>query len=123
MVYRFGYLKRQAIVDLALQQTQFAARVIARMRDFTESRQPDFVDFNVVDLLNQSVHLLDWVFGAESVRVILSGSENEEGRCALAPPLPSELNAKGDRTMIQQVFTNLLRNAIDALRATPTDKG
>jgi len=36
-------------IDLALQQTQFAARVIARIRDFTESRQPEFIRFNVAD--------------------------------------------------------------------------
>jgi len=42
-------------VDLALHQTQFAARVVSRMRKFTAERQAEFTTFNVVDLLNQSV--------------------------------------------------------------------
>ncbi len=110
-------------VDLALQQTQFAARVISRIRDFTESRQPEFVQFNVVDLLNHSVRLLDWVFNADSVRVVLTCTEPD----GISSTTDEEHNPErflvtADYTMIQQVFTNLLRNASDAIRDTKHDK-
>ncbi len=108
-------------VELALQQTQFAARVISRIRDFTEARQPDFVQFNIVDLINHSVRLLDWVFSADAIRVVLTHAE------PLANDNTNETDpllflATGDYTMIQQVFTNLLRNAADALREGQSSK-
>lgn len=106
-------------VDLALQQTQFAARVIARIRDFTESCQPEFVQFNVVDLLNHSVRLLDWVFSADSVRVVLTCTEPDGISCATDEEHnPEQFLVTADYTMIQQVFTNLLRNACDSIRGT-----
>lgn len=110
-------------VDLALQQTQFAARVISRIRDFTESRQPEFVQFNVVDLLNHSVRLLDWVFSADSVRVVLTCTEPDGvGSTTDEEHNPERFLVTADYTMIQQVFTNLLRNASDAIRDTKHDK-
>jgi len=110
-------------VDLALQQTQFAARVIARIRDFTESRQPEFVQINVVDLLNHSVRLLDWVFSADSIRVVLSCTE-PDGISSTADDEhnPEQFLVTADYTMIQQVFTNLLRNACDSIRDTQHDE-
>lgn len=104
-------------VDLALQQTQFAARVITRIRDFTESRQPEFVQFNVVDLLNHCVRLLDWVFSSDSVRVVLNTAA-PDGVSSVAGEEnnPEQFLVGGDYTMIQQVFTNLLRNACDSIR-------
>jgi len=110
-------------VDLALQQTQFAARVIARIRDFTESRQPEFVQFNVVDLLNHSVRLLDWVFSADSVRVVLTCTEPDDISSSLGEEHnPEQFMVTADYTMIQQVFTNLLRNACDSIRDTQNVK-
>lgn len=104
-------------VDLALQQTQFAARVIARIRDFTEARQPEFVQFNVVDLLNHSVRLLDWVFSADSIRVVLTCTEPDDvSSTADEKHNPEQFLVTADYTMIQQVFTNLLRNACDSIR-------
>lgn len=110
-------------VDLALQQTHFAARVIARIRDFTESRQPEFIQFNVVDLLNHSVHLLDWVFSADSVRVVLTCTEPDGVSSTLDEEHnPEQFMVTADYTMIQQVFTNLFRNACDSIRDTQRDK-
>jgi len=110
-------------VDLALQQTQFAARIIARIRDFTESRQPEFVQFNVVDLLNHSVRLLDWVFSADSIRVVLTCTEPDDlSSTADEEHNPEQFLVTADYTMIQQVFTNLLRNACDSIRDTQHGK-
>lgn len=105
----------QDAIALALQQTQFASRVISRVRDSTESRQPKYVQFNVIDLLNHSVQLLDWVFSAESVRVTLSDA-GVETASAESKDLPIDLQIVADYTMMQQVVTNLLRNAVDAIR-------
>jgi len=110
-------------VDLALQQTQFAARVIAQMRDIVEAKQPEFVKFNVLDLLNQSVRLLDWVFSANSVRILLTDALPENNLIVeTSQNDPAELLVCGDRTMLQQIFTNLLRNAVDALCDVPKER-
>ncbi len=98
-------------LNLAIQQTQFASRVIARIRDYTETREPAIVDIDVHNLLQHSVELLDWVFSAEAVKV------NVLERCPNTPTLL----VQADYTMMQQVITNLLRNAVEAMRETPQE--
>lgn len=90
----------------ALEQTQFATRIIARIRDFTQTRQPAKVDCSVKDLIIDSVRLLDWVLAKSSTSVELV--------------MPAEtITVNGDPTMLQQVFTNLIRNAVDAMTESP----
>jgi len=115
--------EQRSAIELALQQTQFAASVIARIRDFAESRQPEFIQFNVVDLLNHCVRLLDWVFDEEAVRVVLT-YKNVDGVSAIIDEKHTcdQFLVTADYTMIQQVFTNLLRNACDSIRDTQDQK-
>ena len=90
-------------IDRALEQTSFAARIVSRIRDFTSSRQPNRVDCDVQKLLEDSIQLLDWVLMNASVKVELV-------------PVENKIWVNADATMLQQVFTNLIRNAVDSMR-------
>ena len=90
-------------LDRALEQTSFAARIVSRIRDFTSSRQPKRVDCNVQKLLEDSIQLLDWVLMNANVRVELA-------------PVENTIWVNADATMLQQVFTNLIRNAVDSMQ-------
>ena len=90
----------------ASDQTRFAAGIIARVRTFTEARTPRLVACEAGRLLAGTIELLDWVFDSEAVQVRL---EAEAG----------PLFVSGDEILLQQVFANLLRNAVDAMRGRP----
>ena len=90
----------------ASDQTRFAAGIIARIRSFTRSRAPRLLACEAGDLVSNTIELLDWVFRSESVAVRL--------RCGEGP-----LTVAGDEILLQQVFANLLRNAVDAMRERP----
>jgi len=90
-------------IDRALEQASFAARIVSRIRDFTSSRQPKRVDCNVQNLLEDSIQLLDWVLMNANVSVELASVENN-------------ILVNADATMLQQVFTNLIRNAVDSMQ-------
>ena len=94
-------------LDMAVQQTRFAARLITRIREFTDSFQPQFTELDLSQLLSRSVSLLDFLFSSENVTVRLSEDLSHKPCFAM-----------GDYTMLQQVITNLLRNAVDAMRTT-----
>jgi signal transduction histidine kinase len=87
----------------ATEQVLFASRVIARIREYTHSHTPKRTPIDVAALLRACVGLLDWETEREGVRVDLQ-----------APAEPLWILA--DETMLQQLFVNLMRNAIDAMR-------
>jgi len=92
------------VVSRALEQTQFASRIVTRIRDFTEAREPRYEVLSVQHLLEESAKLLDWVLSTRRIKLEFDHS--------------SDLTVRGDYTMLQQVFTNLLRNAIEAIEAS-----
>ena len=96
-------------VQLALDQVQYAARIIGRIRDYTQSRQPRRERVDVNALLHNSLTLLDWDLGRHGVQLSIERAPGTEGAMPVA----------GDGVMLQQVMVNLLRNAIDAMSATP----
>ena len=96
-------------VQLALDQVQYAARIIGRIRDYTQSRQPRRERVDVNALLHNSLTLLDWDLGRHGVQLSIERAPGTEGAMPVA----------GDGVMLQQVMVNLLRNAIDAMGATP----
>ena len=93
-------------IDMAIQQTRFAARLINQIRDITDSHQPRFVELDISQVLSRSIELLDFIFITENVHVRLSKPEKKNHMI------------RGDYTMLQQVVTNLLRNAVEAMRGT-----
>ena len=96
--------------QLAIDHVQYAARIIGRVREYTQSRQPrrERVDLNA--LLNDSLTLLDWDLQRHGVQLRIHFSA--ETAADRAPVV-------GDTVMLQQVLVNLLRNAIDAMSAAP----
>jgi signal transduction histidine kinase len=99
--------------QLAIDHVQYAARIIGRVREYTQSRQPhrERVDLNA--LLNDSLTLLDWDLQRHGVQLrIHFGPETSADRAPVV----------GDTVMLQQVLVNLLRNAIDAMSAASADR-
>ncbi len=93
-------------LERAIGQVMFAARIITRIREFTHSRQPKLERIELAGLVRESVSLLDWDARRTGARLTLQLPE---------PPII----VRGDRVMLQQVLVNLMRNALDALRAAP----
>jgi two-component system sensor histidine kinase DctS len=94
-------------LERANEQAMYASRVIARIRDYTQSRQPRREPFDLAATARASAQLLDWEMQRDTV--------------ALRLELPSPLPVCGDEVMLQQVFVNLMRNALDAMRSLPAD--
>jgi signal transduction histidine kinase len=100
-------------VQLALEQVQYAARVIGRVRDYTRNHQPQREPLDTLTLLRSSLALLDWDLERHGVQ----WSVQEDG-------IEQTLQQRGwavvaDGVMVQQVLVNLLRNAIDAMATSP----
>jgi signal transduction histidine kinase len=96
----------QQALSRATEQALFASRVIARIRDYTQSRQPRREPFDLAAALRAGVQLLDWELQRDGVQRELQ--------------LPAQsLVVEGDEVMLQQVFVNLVRNALDAMRGLP----
>ncbi len=95
-------------VQLALEQSLFAARIIARIREYTHSRQPRREALALDRVLRESLALLDWELQRDGVELLLQ--------------LPdADCPVLGDEVMLQQLFVNLLRNALEAMRDNPPD--
>lgn len=98
--------QESAALEQSIEQLMFASRVIARVREFTHSRQPRQQRIDLGALARESAALLDWDLQRDGIRIALD--------------LPDEpLLVRGDATMLQQVLVNLMRNALDAMRQSP----
>jgi two-component system, LuxR family, sensor kinase FixL len=95
-------------VQLALDQALFAARIIARIREYTHSRQPRRDRLDLAAVVRDSVALLDWEIQRDGVQLQVALTHEP---CAVL----------GDEVMLQQLFVNLLRNALEAMRDNPPD--
>jgi signal transduction histidine kinase len=114
-----GIRKRVAVLDeqtmrpidqglqMALDQAIFASRIITRLRDYAQARQPRLETVDLAEVVNESLALLDWEIQRDGVSVDMPG------------PLQA-LALLADRVMLQQLFVNLIRNALEAMRATET---
>jgi two-component system sensor histidine kinase DctS len=98
--------EESAALERAIEQVMFAARVIARIREFTHSHQPRHAAVDLAALVRASASLLDWDVRRTGARVTLA--------------LPDGgAFVRGDEIMLQQVIVNLMRNALDAMRSDP----
>jgi PAS domain S-box-containing protein len=89
-------------VDSLLHQTESAARIVRGLLDFARRPEPKVGEVDIGDSVRAAIGFLQ---GKQSAAVELTTS------------LPSEsLRVRGDRDQINQVITNLLNNAYDALR-------
>jgi signal transduction histidine kinase len=102
-----------AQVERALQaartQAEHAAAVISRVREFVRAREPRRDA--------QDVHAM----AATVLELLRLEAERQQLRIdvALAPSLPP---VYADRVMVEQVLLNLVKNAIEAMRAIPAAK-
>jgi two-component system sensor kinase FixL len=96
-------------LERALEQVMFAARVIARIREFTHSHQPRHARLDLVALVHASASLLDWDLHRSGARLVLDLPEHD-------------VTVRGDEVMLQQVVVNLMRNALDAMRSDPPEQ-
>jgi two-component system sensor histidine kinase DctS len=96
-------------LERAIEQVMFAARVITRIREFTHSHQPRHGRVDLSALLRASASLLDWDLRRSRARLQLHLPEGA-------------VLVRGDEVMLQQVLANLMRNALDAMRADPPEE-
>jgi C4-dicarboxylate-specific signal transduction histidine kinase len=92
-------------LELAYEQAGQAAAVVARLREFVKTREPQREPVSLRALVEHVVQLQQLDAQKHRVRVTVD----------LAPELPQVLV---DRVMVEQVLTNLMRNGIEAMRTT-----
>ncbi|HET9642759.1 MAG TPA: sensor histidine kinase [Burkholderiaceae bacterium] len=90
-------------VQFALDQALFAGKIISRIREYTHVRQPRKEALDLIEVVRESLSLLDWEIQRDNVCVHIE-----------MPVMPCRI--VGDEVMLQQVFVNLLRNALEAMR-------
>jgi signal transduction histidine kinase len=101
-----GHIARlRQTLELAYEQTEQAAAVVARIREFVRAREPRRERLCVRTMIDKVVQLQQ--LDAQKHRVTL--------HVMTAAELPEVLV---DRLMIEQVLTNLVRNAIEAMQTT-----
>jgi signal transduction histidine kinase len=96
----------QQALELARSQAEHAAAVIARLREFVRTREPRRERRELGEIVEHVLQLQQLEAQKHHVRV----------RCELPASLPAVMV---DPVMIEQVLSNLVRNAIDAMRGTP----
>ena len=84
------------------EQALRAGKIISRVRDFIRSRRPSPTHFDINALIRESLELLETQLEDNAVTTELSLSE-------------TPLMTHADRTLLIQVFVNLVQNAIDAM--------
>lgn len=98
--------RMRQIIGKALKEAERAARIIDRMRNFVEKREP----------ARQAVDLGPTV--AESLDLIMVVAQGSTVPIAFLPPDgPVEVDA--DPVQIQQIILNLVRNAVEVVRGLP----
>jgi two-component system sensor histidine kinase DctS len=90
------------------QQAQRAGRIIRRVHDFVRKREPTLGRVSMNAVVEEAVGFADADARRRRVRVEVARSETD----------PEIL---GDPVLLQQVVLNLLRNAMDAMAATPPE--
>lgn len=91
-------------------QVDHAGQIIRRMREFLRRGHPHISTLDVEKLLHNAVALIETTASEQHVRIILQ----VEGGLA---------TMYGDRTQIEQVLLNLMRNGLDAMAEAGTPSG
>jgi len=87
-------------------QTEHAAAVVARIREFVRAREPALQPESLAEAIGRVLQLQRLDAHQHQVRI----------HAEIDPALPM---ARMDRVMVEQVLANLLRNAIEAMESTP----
>ncbi len=93
-------------INFADQQALQASDVINRIREFVHAREPKFTECTARSLLERPLSLLQLELNSQHISIEMTFSE----------ALPK---VTVDTVMVEQVFANLIRNAIEAMEKTP----
>jgi two-component system sensor histidine kinase DctS len=91
------------------EQTQRAGRIIRRVHDFVKKREPSRTPVRMRAVVEEAVGFADAEARKRRVRI--------QARLADEDP-----EVEADPLLLQQVVLNLLRNAMDAMAATPAER-
>jgi two-component system sensor histidine kinase DctS len=97
----------EAALVKSTEQAQRAGRIIRRIYEFVRRSEPKSEPCDIARLLDETVALVDGDVRRSGIHLL--------SECG--PSLPIE----GDRVLLGQVFLNLIRNAMEALRNTPVE--
>src|SRR5580692_9489178 len=97
------------LLEKAVNETERAGQIIHRLRGFLEKREPIHVTEDLNEIVKDAVALGQGGATYDNVELLLT----------LEPNLPEVV---ADRVQIEQVLVNLLRNAVEAMEASPTRK-
>jgi signal transduction histidine kinase len=92
-------------IEKSIEQAQYTADIISRIRDYTRSRQPKIEEINLNQLIDKCISLMDWEVRHTNVKI-----EHIK--------LVSDALVQGDEIMLQQVIVNLIRNGIESMNNT-----
>ncbi len=107
-----GDLPREELKDAlgkVASQAQRAGRIIRQVHDFVRRSEPRHAPCEINSVVDEAIGLIEADARKRGVRIVRD----------LKTGLP-ELMA--DRVMIEQVLLNLMRNGMEAMQATPTEK-
>ncbi len=99
---RIGGSDVQKNLDIIIQQTEKITKIIQQLFGYVRKKKIEHQPVNIVDVLEESLRFLDYQIQKQRIRVIKSHEEN----------LPLVI---GDRDQLQQVFLNLILNALQAM--------
>ncbi len=89
-------------IGVILEQCERMARIIRRLLEFARRRQPARTDVDLIAAVRRSIEVLGPL--ASKSRVTIAG-----------PPAGDSLVIRGDPVQVEQVVTNLIMNAIQAM--------
>lgn len=98
--------KTAELVGKAEREAKRAGSIIQRMRQFIQKREPEPRPVNIRSLLDDALELT--VLGSHADNVKIERLDDGSACTAIV-----------DAVQIQQIFVNLIRNAIDAARSKP----
>lgn len=95
-----------ALLDKAEEQVFRAASIVKNVRRFVSKSEPSREDFDINQLISETIDLLKADVRLEAVEVSFLPEEQE-------------LTVSADRLQIQQVLVNLVQNAVEAVEEMP----
>jgi two-component system sensor histidine kinase DctS len=98
----------EAALIKSTEQAQRAGRIIRRIYEFVRRSEPKSEPCNIAGLLEETIALVEGDIRRSGIHLL------REFR--------SSLPIEGDRVLLGQVFLNLIRNAMEALRDTPLER-
>ncbi|WP_321323178.1 sensor histidine kinase [Thiomicrorhabdus sp.] len=88
----------------SLESLNLASNIIKRLREFVQTGTPQQQEFDLISSINKVLDIL----GAEAYQNTIK---------LLAPSSESQIMVKGDKTQIEQVILNLVRNGMEAVNS------